>query len=705
MTQADGYTNRATAEMIGTLTQFRDLYGGMHLHLPEQRKERAVPRMLGPRNVHYTDREDQLAALDAARARAIERGVPLVAVCLGPDGIGKSELVTEWLGRIAHDVPGPHLYADMNETGPVTAKEVLGRFLRLMGEPPEDLPDDLAELTGLFRTRTHGVPSIVFLDNVVLTAQARPLLPDTPGSVMVVTARGLDGTLRGAVPVPLGRMADAAVLELVARVAGFGVAADPRSGELAAALDGSPLRAFTAGMQLALGQPLAELVGELRGPASAPDEPTGLLDAAYRRLSPDAARVYRALVGLLRRRFTVPMAAAAAGLDDAAAPLAEVVAAGLVRVEGSAHVVDTVTRKHLDGLVAEAEKEAALGRVVDWYLAECVKADYSAMPKRWHLGEAYTAYKDGPPPLTEADAMAWLEDEMDAVLAAVRAASARGWHRHVVRLAEAQWALCLKRKPYDHWRACYELGVLSATELATEGTDARFLGRMHCGLGFAHLGAGRIDDAVAAFTAARAADAAAGHVRGLATAVESLGLALLARSGAELLPDLRARDADAASRALAALEENRSINLSVPASLADARATVLAERHVGRALSATGDHARALACLETARHGFAALDDRYNLGKTMVDHGQALIRADRLTDAAPVLREALELLRADESPAEVVRALETISVLTHRGGDPEGAALWLDLALENLRARSHPHTPTLESRKSTLTTP
>ncbi|MDX6740794.1 hypothetical protein [Actinocorallia sp. A-T 12471] len=690
MADGERIENRVEAETVGTLVQFRDVYGGMHLHLPEERRERSLPRMLGARSLHYTDREDQLALLNAARERAVARNVPLVVVCVGPEGVGKTELVTEWLRRLAAEVPGPHLYADMGETGPATAKEALGRFLRLMGEAPEDLPDDLAGLTGLFRTRTHGVPSIVFLDNVALASQARPLLPEAPGSIMVVTSRGLDGVLRASVPLALGRMADAAVHELVAQVSGVDLTAEPRAGDLVAALAGNPSRAFAAGMQLALGQSVAGLVAELarRTHSAGADgsDVADLLESAYTKLDPEAARVYRSLSGLVGRRFGAETVRAAAGVQDGAA-LDALVAAGLVRREDTGFRLSLGVAAHLAELVPEPEREAALRRVLEGYLRASVRADYSAMPRRWWLGEHYDGYRGTEPPMTEHDAIAWLETELDVILAAAQAAADREWHGLVVRLAEAQWAVCLKRRPYDHWRALYTLGVRSAEELRREGRDVRFLGRMRCGLGFAHLLAGRVEDAAVEFAAAREADAAIGHVRGLATAVESLGLAHLARSGAELLPALVTLDDDAAAEALAAFEENLAVNLALPADLRDARAIALAHRHLGRALSATAAHGRAEEHLRIACDGFRALPDPYNLGKTLIDLGQARIRAGLLSEAAVVLREALELLRADESPAEVVRGLETVGALAERGGDVSGAVGWLSLALENLRFR------------------
>jgi hypothetical protein len=179
-------------------------------------------------------------------------------LCVGPGGIGKSELAAAWLWDIRADFPGPQLFADMGDGGPKPAKDVLGRFLRLMGVAPADVPADAEEMSGLFRSRLHDEPSIVFLDDVTLASQVRPFLPNFAGSVTVVTARGVPANLPGAVVVPVDTMADDAVWELLERVAGARVEPGAEGEPLLRLFAGSPLPVHAAATQLALGRTLPE---------------------------------------------------------------------------------------------------------------------------------------------------------------------------------------------------------------------------------------------------------------------------------------------------------------------------------------------------------------------------------------------------------------------------------------------------------------
>lgn len=690
-----GQGNRIDARTVGNVVQSRDIYGGIHFH--GKQPDFPCPRMLPAPTPHFTDRTEPLRLLTEARARAREEGLPLLVLCVGPGGIGKSELAAAWLWRIREEFPGPQLFADMGDGGPKPAKDVLGRFLRLMGTAPGDVPVDAEEMSGLFRSRLHAEPSVVFLDDVSLASQVRPFLPNSAGSVTVVTARGVPANLSGAVIVPVGAMADEAVWELLERVTGGELDAGPERELLLRAFEGSPFPAHAAATQLALGLALPEYARTVGAGVEDHGAVTAVLNTGYRELTEAGARVYRSLGTLFERHFTADLAAAAAGVADARAPLAHIVAAGLADDLGDGRYrLHALALDHARGLGDAAEREAALRRVVEWYLRGAIRADHSAMPGRWRLGDGY---EDTERLLSADEAFAWLEEQRDALRAAVIAASEHGWHDLVVRLVEAQWALCFMRKHHDHWLEVHRHGVDSALQVA----DRRFLGRMQCQLGFAHLELGHLDEAEARFAAAAEADRVAGHPRGQATAVESQGLLNLTRSGAESLPGLAATDPSAAAEALRLLTDNLSLNLTIAEDADDERAVALAWRHRGRALGATGEHDAAADHLERAIALLAAVPDRYNQAKALTDLGQVRLRAGRDAEAGPALREALALLADQGAPAERVRVLETQSVLAERAGDLDGAAGRLAEALEILEAGKNPRAAAVRARLEELT--
>lgn len=664
--------NRVEAHSVHAVFQIQNMYGNI-----QAGRREPLPRALPPGALHFTDRTDEFATLDRYRAIALEAGEPLVVVITGPPGMGKTELAVKWLRRISGEIPGAHLWAEL--VGAVSPRQYLGRFLRSLGMAAPDVPRDLDEMADSFRTLTSEQPVIVLLDNVVLASQIRVVRPNAPGSVLIATARDLDGDLSGAEFIGLDPLPDRAAFELLSQVAGDGRREEADA--VVALCKGRPVSLKAAGRQLAsrsVGTAIRAEYERLGDGAIV----TSVFNVGYRWLGAAAAAVYRALGALFGRWFTAEMATAAADVPDASDSLAELVSAGLVEdLGGGAYRMHDLALEHARSKASPDEYESALRRLLTWYLRRSVAADRSVMPGRWWLGPEYERYTE--PPLDRDAAWEWLQDERGALLSAVRAAAERGWHRLVVQLVEAQWSLCFLGKYHDHWTAAFELGRDSAVELG----DLRFEGRMRCQLGFAYAELGRHAQAAAEFTAARRADHAAGHVRGEATAVESLGLLQLRRCGAERLPALTTADAELAAEALALLTQNLTQNLALAADAGDDRAVALAWRHRGRALSAVGDHEPAIRHLRRAHELIAAVGDTYNEGRALTDLGQAYLRAGRTAEARPELTRALDLLREGPNRAEEAVALRTLGEVADREGDREAGSEWLRRALAALGAQ------------------
>lgn len=683
-------------ERAETVVQAREIHGGVHSHYHPAPRSRPVPRTLPPAILHFTDREVLLRELTGAWRRARENGVPLVVVISGPAGIGKTELATKWSWQIAGEVPGPHLYAEMKDGGSASAREALGGFLRAMGVPPAEVPRNLGEMTATFRTLTRENPAIVFLDDVTLASQVRAVVPNSAGSVVVVTTREPLDNVPWAESFEVEPLERAASVMLIERLAGTVDGAET----VASLCKGQPLSLSAAARQLK--RRGSSLVDEMTAEWSAGGEDVGMAvySAGYRGLSANAARLYRCLGALLGRHFSADLAAAAAAADDVTAPLAELVDVGLVEEAGDAFRLHALALRHAREQAAQNEYEAALRRIVDWYLRMAVAADFTVLPQRWWLGPEYEKYRGRKPPMERAAAWRWLEGQRASMLAAVRAAVERGWYDKAVQLVEAQWSLCFKGKYHDHWLAAFELGRDAAIRLG----DPRFAGRMRCQLGFCYLELNRLDDAAAEFTEASRAERSVGHVRGQATAVESLGLLELRRSGAEILPALTARG-EFAARALDLLTENLTLNLQMSEENDDDRAVALSWRHRGRALSATGNHDDAIAHLTRARELIAAVPDPYNEGRALADLGQAYLRAGRTAEAVPVLREAVDVLGTDENRVERAVVFETLSAAAERDDDRAAAASWLERALEVLDGRPATKVEALRGRLGALTRP
>jgi DNA-binding SARP family transcriptional activator len=266
--------------------QHRVLRGSTSPHRGEQRPERrdraalhrppdprpagrTVPAELPAAVRPFVGRDRVLACLDGL-ARG-SRTDAAMGVVVGMAGVGKSAVVTHWAHNVTDRFPDGQLFLEMSAGGvgqPRTAGGALASMLRAVGTPPTGIVHADA---ATWRTAVAGKRLLVVLDDVSSADQVRPLLPGTPGSLVLVTSRQrLAGlvALQGARPIPLEPLDLAASVELLQRLL-----ADRRSvgkpaelAELAAACGGLPLalRIAAARITAAPWLPPAVLLARLR---------------------------------------------------------------------------------------------------------------------------------------------------------------------------------------------------------------------------------------------------------------------------------------------------------------------------------------------------------------------------------------------------------------------------------------------------------
>nr|MDT0658495.1 BTAD domain-containing putative transcriptional regulator [Micromonospora sp. DSM 115978] len=409
-----------------------------------------TPRQLPADVAGFTGRREHLKRLDELLPAHDHRVTSVViSTITGMAGIGKTALAVHWGHRVSDRFPDGQLYVDLRGHAPgeaVRPIDALAQFLASLGVPAGEIPTEGSAAAARYRSLLAGRRVLVLLDNAVDPAQIRPLLPASPGCLVLVTSRdrlsGLvarDGARRLSLDV-LG--ADEAQLLLERILGGERTAAEPAAtAELARVCFHLPLALRIAGAILLdhPGRRIQDLVVELRHDAlsvlDADDEQYGVratFALSYQALTADARRLFR-LAGLA----PVPdlTAEAAAALVDTTAPMAGRLLERLARAHlstergaGRYTSHDLLRQYAADRSHAEdtgAERQSALRRLFDWYLQGADAAAKVVYPDRLRLPVPPSGIH-GPTFSTDAAALAWIDAERTNLVAAIVHAAEHG---------------------------------------------------------------------------------------------------------------------------------------------------------------------------------------------------------------------------------------------------------------------------------------
>jgi tetratricopeptide (TPR) repeat protein/transcriptional regulator with XRE-family HTH domain len=692
--------------------------------VPAAAGARLPPRMLPAAPRYFTGRVAEFAELDRWLGEAQGPGGTMaISVIRGTAGVGKSALALSWAHRTAKHFPDGQLYVNLQGFDPagrpaMTAAETLADLLAALGVPPSEVPATAQAQAGLYRSLLADRRMLIVLDNARDAAQVRPLIPASPGCLLLVTSRdqltGLavtdDAQLLG---LDVLTVADARSL-LGSLLGSSRVAAEPGAADdLISMCARLPLALAVAAAQArrAPGLKLTELAGQLR--AARLDvldggDPFSSLSAvfgcSYRQLPADAARMFRLLGLHPGPDISEGAAASLAGVQIRPAQrlLRQLAEANLITGHSPGrYVVHDLIREYAAELAraraTPAWREKALRRLLDHYLHSAYAALQQIMtrmfpaeppdPQAWV--EKFGGVEQG---------QAWFAAEKQAILAAAAAADG-AFPGHAWRMAVVTGTL-LSRSG-DPWQA---IEILSSALRPAEASDGP-LGRAHVRLrlGRAHIGTGSFARAREMLTQALSDFVLLGDEAGQATACQLLSLAA-ERAGdlAEALihseracalfrsADERRGEAGTLNaigwlhlrtgdyhRGLAYCQQALEVNISLGFRPAEAETW----DSIGYAHHQLGQYDQALSCYAEALRLHRQVGSTYYAADTLVHIGNSLEAAGDISGAHHVWRKVLpELDKLRHPEADRVRAKldgspESLTAGRWRTPSPRGQAV------------------------------
>jgi tetratricopeptide (TPR) repeat protein/transcriptional regulator with XRE-family HTH domain len=473
----------------------------------------AVPRQLPAAVPGFAGREAELRALADLLGRTdAGPGTVVISAIAGTAGVGKTALAVYWGHQVADLFPDGQLYVNLrgfDPSGvPVTPAAAVRGFLDALGVPPGQVPAGLDAQAGLYRSVLAGRRMLIVLDNARDPAQVRPLLPASPGCLVLVTSRNqLSGLAAadGARLLTLDVLTVTEARDLLARRLGDErIAAEPAAvAEMAGLCVRLPLALAIAAARAAArpGLPLAALAAELRGTRNrlgalgAGDPATDVRTAlswSCRQLSEPAARMFR-LLGLHPGPDTT--AAAAASLvgvppGQARQALAELASAHMITeyVPGR-YAFHDLLRAYAEEQAArhdsDTTRHAAVHRILDHYLHTAASLLLHPHRNPVTLGRPQPQVR--PEELTgRQQALEWFQAERQVLLAAISQAADSGFGTHAWQLP---WAAAMFFDWQGYWQemaATQQVALAAARGLGDRDGQfqaCRFLGRARMLLG------------------------------------------------------------------------------------------------------------------------------------------------------------------------------------------------------------------------------
>lgn len=482
----------------------RQVLAGEDTHLtPAISQPSCRPAQLPQSPGDFVGRRTELATLH--RLSGVDDTATQLVVVTGEAGVGKTALVTHWAHQARERFPDGQLHVDLHGFSPhdlVPPSEVLGGFLRAMGDSSETIPPDLTDRSARFRSLTDDRKMLVVLDNAASVEQVRPLLPGSSSCHTVVTSRdSLTGLAarEGAASLDIDRMPHQDARDLLSTRIGQEVGVHESTARLIEHCARLPLALRVAAERLRArrSDDLSVLVAELDVEHNrldlleTGDEQTSMravLSWSYRQLPEDAAHLFR-MCGFhcLHPGHYLDAYAAASllGTTDLRTTrrlLDLLVRSRLLDKAAEDHyLMHDLVRMYATELAEEHESNIdGQRRLLSYYLDTTVLATDLVHARETDLRTPLGASSTTTPPLDDREsALSWLGAKLSSLTCAAEIAATSGLSTYVVDLATSLWPYLDQGRHLDEAQHLHATARTAAQDLGdrtAEGIAVRALG-------------------------------------------------------------------------------------------------------------------------------------------------------------------------------------------------------------------------------------
>ncbi|MFE9426970.1 BTAD domain-containing putative transcriptional regulator [Kitasatospora sp. NPDC006697] len=625
-----------------------------------------------PRDVaDFTGRGPETDRLLAAASAPATSAVVISAID-GMAGVGKTALAVHVAHALADRYPDGQVFLDLHGftpgRAPLDPGTALARLLRSVGVGEEALPADPEERAVLWRGTAAERRLLIVLDNAVDAAQVRPLLPGSPGCLVLVTSRRRMPALAGAGALSLDVLEPGPAAALFARICGADrVAEEPAAvAEIVRLCGYLPLAIRITAARLAhrAAWTPSHLLVRLRDRIGLPTElrsqdqsVAAAFAVSYEALAPELRRLFR-LAGLHPGdTFSAYALAALAELSLAEAEdLVEELHEHHLLIERSAgrYTFHDLLRRHARGLAdaeeSEAERRAALDRLFAYYSHTASTAADLLYPHESHRRPHPPRPATPVDPLRgEEDARAWLDTELtNLVTAGTHPVAAAGRHTGDLSAILARYL-----DQYGHYGTSLVLHTAAAEAAAAEG-DAAGQATARTNLAGSCWLLGRYPEAIDSFRSALDGFRAIGDEAGVRRVLTNLGVtyAQLGRHQEAI---------DHFTRAMASYE-----------AAGDRAGQVVVLNNLGATCERTKDFEQAARYHRQALELALEVGDRVTEGRALANLGMTLHQLGRPEEAAELLRRALAMATEAGDRTRQLIALDGLGDI-ERATDPAGA--------------------------------